>query len=310
MAISEEKKQKVIIEGILQDDTSSNHVDTDTLRIPSGVTKLNVHHYGCSELDWVAMVNKDGMIEAVPATDREGMAYACMPFEYQYDGSVQAPLTVLSEDGRIFHNRETLYSKTHCRRDWLASFLYSCQGRFETRERFGRFYSDIRGDDEKGCNYRSLNELNRIHPLQRCLIEGDKGKDSGFQFTFDSLDIPRGTTSINLSPYSGECIPGRLSLVSKVKGGVVKKITGITEKDNNKVELQYISRGIAPPFIVATEDGRIFFNSTEVEKRLQGPGIKVKCFLEDRLDEFLGLMSQAEQAALLMKVYNMAHKYD
>jgi len=117
---------RVIIEGGLYDDWNTHLIVRSEYIIPKEATKLILGKY--YHLDLVARLNKDSILETVQSRSPELNA---AHLESKFLGL--RPTTVITEDGRIFHDK-TLADKTR-----LESLLVALQEKYGAN-RFSQEY--------------------------------------------------------------------------------------------------------------------------------------------------------------------------
>ena len=98
-----DSKIRCLIEGGYQDDWNRHHLDGDRYVIPDSTTTIRI---GFSyDLDLIARVNGQGDVEFVDVDPRQRTT---VEPDYNSFRRIQRPRAVITEDGRIFYDRELL----------------------------------------------------------------------------------------------------------------------------------------------------------------------------------------------------------
>jgi hypothetical protein len=235
-------EQKIIIEGVQEENTTINQLDVGALKLPADVGRIIL---GDASTELVARVQKDGTVQLCESQDRE--------IQYDYAGLVEAPYTILTEDGRIFHDAQMRRKK----QVWLNSFLDKCEGRYETQSRFLEFYEAIESFRTTGPIDCDLEYLQKRYPRTRCLVEGElENKARGYHICTNSLKLFSDAIRIGLVTI-GTTEPIWMKLISSVRDRRIEKCT----QEGRIQTLGYVPRdGVKIPHMLVTEDGRLYYN--------------------------------------------------
>ncbi|MBI2105936.1 hypothetical protein HYT56_03810 [Candidatus Woesearchaeota archaeon] len=128
--LPKDKRVRVIISGGYQDSWGVHYLDVDRYEIPQGTPRV---YAGCV-LDLVVQRGEDGRFYEVRETHSNNEP---LKLSYCFLARIPRVTTLITEDGRVFHDRSLLRSKDNS--DRLADLLktladeYGSKGSFESQ---------------------------------------------------------------------------------------------------------------------------------------------------------------------------------